>query len=83
MRAGLKNPIAQAALEVIEEHFRDDPPYVADKSESLARVGDDTGKVLLWCTNLDNTRKAALADRLGVTLTNLNASIETMRQVFG
>lgn len=83
MRAGLKNPVAQAALEVIEEHFRDDPPYVADKSESLAKAGDDTGKVLLWCANLDGTRKAALADRLGVPLDHLKASIQTMQKIFG
>lgn len=52
-----------------------DRAYILDKRNSLA--GKDRFSVLVWCNNLDEKCKKALADRLGVNPDDLIVTIKT------
>lgn len=66
-------------LKVLSE--RHGPDYAEEKADGLASL--DPTEVLLWCNNLDQKNQASAAHRLGLSLSEFQITIETVRKLMG
>ncbi|HFG6922775.1 TPA: hypothetical protein ACGIKE_003410 [Acinetobacter baumannii] len=68
------NYVALKIIEVLEEKMPGDLGYLEDKAARLREFGDNKVPTLVWARNqLDVVNLAALCQKLGITLADLEA----------
>lgn len=74
------NPIADAIYGAFADAGHDEG-YIADKRDTIERL--QPAQLLLWCNNLDAQHQASVATRLGISQSDFQTTLRTLRTIMG